>query len=103
MLIDIGTPKNYILAKKLIPKHFYRPALFLDRDGVVNYDNGYTYKIKNFKFKKKVFKVIKKFQKKHYIFIVTNQSGIARGYYNVEDFYKLQNYIKNYLYKKKLF
>jgi D-glycero-D-manno-heptose 1,7-bisphosphate phosphatase len=102
-LIDIGTPKNYILAKKLIPKYFYRPALFLDRDGVINLDNGYTYKIKNFKFQKKIFKIIKKFQEKYYIFIVTNQSGIARGYYKVEDFYKLQNYIKNYLSKKKLF
>lgn len=102
-LIDIGTPKNYILAKKLIPKYFLRPALFLDRDGVINYDNGYTYKIKNFKFQKKIFKLIKRFQKKYYIFIITNQSGIAKGYYKIKDFYKLQLYIKNYLAKKNLF
>jgi D-glycero-D-manno-heptose 1,7-bisphosphate phosphatase len=102
-LIDIGTPKNYILAKKLIPKYFFRAALFLDRDGVINYDNGYTYKIKNFRFRKKIFQIIKKFQKKNYVFIVTNQSGIARGYYKIKDFYKLQNFIKNYLSKKNLF
>ena len=102
-LIDIGTPKNYSLAKKIIPKYFYRPALFLDRDGVINYDKGYTYKIKNFRFQQKIFEIIKKFQKKYYIFIVTNQSGIAKGYYKVEDFYKLQNFIKNYLAKKNLF
>jgi len=103
LLIDIGTPKNYNLAKKLIPKYFYRPALFLDRDGVINYDKGYTYKIKNFRFQQKIFEIIKKFQKKYYIFIVTNQSGIAKGYYKVEDFYRLQNFIKNYLAKKNLF
>lgn len=102
-LIDIGTPKNYIIAKKLIPKYFYRPAIFLDRDGVVNLDKGYTYKITDFKFQNSILKIIKKFQKKYYIFIVTNQSGIARGYYKIEDFYKLQNYIKNYLAKKNLF
>jgi D-glycero-D-manno-heptose 1,7-bisphosphate phosphatase len=102
-LIDIGTSKNYILAKKLIPKYFYRPAIFLDRDGVINRDKGYTYKIKDFKFQHNIFKIIKKFQKKYYIFIVTNQSGIARGYYKIKDFYKLQNYVKNYLAKRNLF
>ena len=103
IFIDIGTPKNYLLAKKIISKYFYRPAIFLDRDGVINVDKGYTYKIKDFIIKKNIIKILKKYQNTHYFFIVTNQSGIARGFYKVEDFLKFQKYIKSYLSKNEIF
>ena len=98
--IDIGTPTNLIKAKKLIPKYFYRPAVFLDRDGVINYDKGYTHKISQFKFKPKVLQTIQYLnKKKYYIFIVTNQAGIAKGKFTIEQFYRLHNYIKQHLIK----
>ena len=99
--IDIGTPTNLMKAKKLIPKYFYRPAVFLDRDGVINYDKGYTHKISQFKFKPKVLQTIQYLnKKKYYIFIVTNQAGIAKGKFTIDQFYKLHNYIKQHLIKK---
>jgi D-glycero-D-manno-heptose 1,7-bisphosphate phosphatase len=104
MFIDIGTPKNFFLAKKIIKKNTYRPAIFFDRDGVINYDYGYTYKIRDFKFKPQIIKTLKFISNKNfYIFIVTNQSGIARGYYGTNDFIKLQEHIKKELLIKNIF
>ena len=62
-------------------------ALFLDRDGIINIDHGYTYKIEDFEFIEGIFDLIKIFMHHGYlIFIITNQSGIARGYYALKDF-----------------
>jgi len=69
-------------------------ALFLDRDGVINVDHGYTYKIENFEFTKNLFELLKLFQEKNYLFfIVTNQSGIGRGYYTQEDYNTLTKWL----------
>ena len=62
-------------------------ALFLDRDGVINIDYGYVYQIEKFEFTKGIFDLLRLFLDKGYLlFIVTNQSGIGRGYYSEEDF-----------------
>jgi D-glycero-D-manno-heptose 1,7-bisphosphate phosphatase len=62
-------------------------VLFLDRDGVINIDYGYVYKIEDFDFYDGIFDILRYFQKRdYYIFIVTNQSGIARGYYTTKDY-----------------
>ncbi|MBU0614627.1 MAG: HAD family hydrolase [Nanoarchaeota archaeon] len=60
-------------------------AVFLDRDGTINIDEGYTYKTEDLEFYDDVFESLKKLS--HFkLFIVTNQSGIGRGYYSYEDF-----------------
>lgn len=62
-------------------------ALFLDRDGVVNKEKNYLYKIKEFEFIDGVFEVSRYFQDRGYlIIIITNQAGIARGKYTKKDF-----------------
>jgi D-glycero-D-manno-heptose 1,7-bisphosphate phosphatase len=62
-------------------------ALFLDRDGVINVEKNYVYKIEDFEFIDGIFEFVKKFQDKGYlVFVVTNQAGIGRGYYTEEDF-----------------
>jgi len=102
--IDVGTPKNLKIAKKKIPKYFKKPALFLDRDGTINIDNGYTHKIKDFKLIKNTLKILRRVSKKgHYIFIVTNQAGIAKGKFKLKDFYKLHDYIKKKFIKNKIY
>lgn len=103
-LIDIGTNSNLSYAKKNISKEIKKPAIFLDRDGVINYDYGYVHKYNNFKFKKHVIKALKFLSTKDiYIFIVTNQSGIAKGLFQKKDFYKLHIKIKDFLLKKKIY
>ena len=102
--IDIGTPKNFTKAKNFLLKNCTKSAVFLDRDGVINYDTGYVHKIKDFKFRPGVISGLKLLRdKNYYIFIVTNQSGIGRGIYNVNDFYKLQNNLKEKLQKYNIF
>jgi len=69
-------------------------ALFLDRDGVINIDHGYVSKIDNFVFTEGIFELLQLFVHKGYmLFIVTNQSGIGRGYYSLEDFQVLTQYM----------
>lgn len=76
-------------------KKFINKAVFLDRDGVINFDYGYVYKIKDFKFKKKVFEAVKYLnEKKYLVIIITNQSGIGRGYYSKKDLNQLHKWMK---------
>jgi D-glycero-D-manno-heptose 1,7-bisphosphate phosphatase len=70
-------------------------GLFLDRDGVVNLDTGYVYRREDFKFIDGYFDFVKLACDLGYkVFIVTNQSGIARGLYSEKDFLRLSGWIK---------
>ena len=102
---DIGTPKNFIRASSVFKSNLTKPAVFFDRDGVINHDKrGYTFKIKDFRLRKNVYKAINFLNKKGYhIFIITNQSGIAKGFYNINDFFKLHIFIKKKLIKNSCF
>lgn len=65
-------------------------ALFLDRDGIINIDSGYVSKFSDFVFVDDLFPFLKKTQDAGYkLIIVTNQSGIARGYFTEADFVHL--------------
>ncbi|MDR1460563.1 MAG: D-glycero-beta-D-manno-heptose 1,7-bisphosphate 7-phosphatase [Campylobacteraceae bacterium] len=76
-------------------------AIFLDRDGVINIDKGYVYEQENFIFTDGIFEALKHFQKCGYLlFVATNQSGIARGYYSEDDFLKLTKYMLDEFTKK---
>ena len=69
-------------------------AVFLDRDGVINIEKDYLFRIEDFKFIDGVFNSLKYLQDKGYLlFIVTNQSGIGRGYYTLNDFNKLTSWM----------
>lgn len=69
-------------------------AIFLDRDGVINRDDGYVYQPETFHFLPSVFEACRHFQKRGYLLvIVTNQSGIARGYYTEDDFHQLTQWM----------
>lgn len=71
-----------------------KKAVFLDRDGVINEDSGYVSKISDFKFINGVFEALSGFKKLGYLLIiVTNQSGIARGFYTLDDFEKLNKFM----------
>ena len=75
-----------------------KPAAFLDRDGVINKEKGYLYKIDDFEWIEGAKESIKYLNDNdYYVFVVTNQSGIAKGYYNEKDVISLHNYINNEL------
>mgnify|MGYP001180886935 CR=1 FL=1 len=62
-------------------------AIFLDRDGVINVDKAYVSRMEDFEFCDGVFEALRYFQSLGYLLIiVTNQSGIGRGYYSEKDF-----------------
>lgn len=71
-----------------------RPAVFFDRDGVLNLDRGYLYRWEDFEWMPGAMEAIKLLTDQGYLlFVVTNQSGIARGFYQEEDVYKLHGYM----------
>lgn len=70
-------------------------ALFLDRDGVINHDAGYTSKIGDFHFIDGIFELCREAKRQGYlIIVVTNQAGIGRGYYTEQDFLVLTDWMK---------
>ena len=65
-------------------------ALFLDRDGVINVEKNYLYKIDDFEFIDGVFDAVAFFRKRGFkVIVVTNQAGIARGLYSEKDYAEL--------------
>lgn len=79
----------------------FQKALFLDRDGIINVDHGYTYKIEDFEFSEGIFPLLEIFRNAGYlIFVITNQSGIGRGYYDESDFRTLTTWMTEAFAKK---
>jgi D-glycero-D-manno-heptose 1,7-bisphosphate phosphatase len=71
-----------------------RPALFLDRDGVINVDHNYVYRVEDFEWIEGARETIARFNAMDWlVFVVTNQSGIARGYYTEEQMQTLHEWI----------
>jgi len=78
-----------------------RRALFLDRDGVINVDKGYVSSTKDLVFVDGIEKLIKFCNEmKILVIVLTNQSGVGRGYYAEEDVYHLHQYMDEALNKK---
>lgn len=77
-----------------------KKAVFFDRDGVLNVDKNYLYKIEEFEWQPEAMQAIKFLKEQGYfIAVVTNQSGVARGYYTEQDVHKLHEYMQSELAK----
>ena len=101
--MDKRTGRKRLKVKTLLINYLRRPAVFLDRDGTINYDKGYTYKFSQFKFRPYVLKGLKYLSKKKYlIFIITNQAGIAKGKFKLSDLLELNQQLISYLTKKNI-
>ncbi len=75
-----------------------RKAIFLDRDGTINVEKDYLYRIEEFDFIEGVPAAIKRFNEAGYlVIVVTNQSGVARGYYSPQDVDRLHLHIQELL------
>ena len=76
---------------------------FLDRDGVINRDHGYVGCRERFELFPQTIKMLKLLSERKYrLILVTNQSGIARGFYSLSDFYDLSFYLLDILEKNKI-
>lgn len=71
-----------------------KPAVFIDRDGVLNVDHGYVYEVDDFEFIEGAIEACQQIKQKGYLLIlVTNQSGIGRGYYTEAEFHNLTEWM----------
>ncbi|HPZ07140.1 MAG TPA: D-glycero-beta-D-manno-heptose 1,7-bisphosphate 7-phosphatase [Candidatus Eremiobacteraeota bacterium] len=78
-------------------------AVFLDRDGTINPDKNYLYRIEDWEFIPGSVEGMKLlFDKDYKLVIVTNQAGIGKGYYRKEDMEKLHNYVISLLKEKNI-
>ena len=70
-------------------------AVFLDRDGTINVEKNYMFKTEEFEYNEGALKALRRLNDAGYLLVViTNQSGIARGYYTEQDYYKVDNWMK---------
>ncbi len=80
---DIGIPEDYARAGQEVPRVVHRPALFLDRDGTINVDHGWVGTRERFEWMPGAREAIRHATRAGWhVFIVTNQSGVARGHYD---------------------
>ncbi|MES2590268.1 MAG: HAD family hydrolase [Bacteroidota bacterium] len=78
-------------------------AIFLDRDGVINVERGYTHRLEDFVILPDLVEVLQLFQKKGYLLIiVSNQSGVAKGLYEQREVEVLHTYLKGELTKNNI-
>jgi D-glycero-D-manno-heptose 1,7-bisphosphate phosphatase len=81
--IDIGIPDDFARAQEELPNVLRRPALFLDRDGVINVDHGWVGTRERFEWMPGARAAIALATARGWhVFVVTNQSGVARGHYD---------------------
>ncbi len=81
--IDIGVPEDLTHARAALPVRLRRPALFLDRDGVLNIDHGHVGTRDRFDWVAGAVDAVRlATEAGWHVFIVTNQSGVARGFYD---------------------
>jgi D-glycero-D-manno-heptose 1,7-bisphosphate phosphatase len=79
--IDVGAPEG-LAAAELVPRHRRRPAAFFDRDGVLNIDRGYVHAPHQVEWVEGAREAVKLLNDAgYYVFVVTNQAGVARGLY----------------------
>ncbi len=85
------TPHSSLLTTH---KNSVRKAVFLDRDGTINVEKEYLYRREDFEFLPGVPQALRSLQDAGYLLIVvTNQSGVARGYYSLKDVDQLHHYM----------
>jgi D,D-heptose 1,7-bisphosphate phosphatase len=92
--IDIGIPEDFARADFELTERLRRPAVFFDRDGVLNHDSGYTFETSKLRWIDGAREAVKAVNDAGYFaFVVTNQSGVARGLYEENDVQALHRWM----------
>lgn len=96
--IDIGIPEDLARAQAEIPAMARRPAAFLDRDGVLIEDTGYPHDPAQVRWIPGAAAAVKRLNDAgYYVFVVTNQAGVARGYYGEAEVGRLHRWMADRL------
>lgn len=96
--IDIGLPETLARACLELPDAIRRPAAFLDRDGVLNRDHGYVHRWDQFDWIDGAKQAIRYLNDNGYfVLVVTNQAGVAHGYYNEDAVHALHEFVRDAL------
>lgn len=96
--VDIGVAEDLERAQEAVPLWRKKPAVFLDRDGVLNVDTGYVHRPEEFIWVEGAKEAIKYLNDQGYlVIVVTNQAGVARGYYTERDVHHLHTWINEEL------
>ena len=102
--LDIGTINDLKKSPIFLKKNIIKPCAFLDRDGVIIKDTGYVHTKKQTIWKKNIFKAIKFLNDNNYrVIVVTNQAGIAKGYYSMTKFLDYTNWFHSKFLKRGCF
>ena len=92
--LDIGLHETLLQAQTDVPRWRRKPALLLDRDGVLNVDHGYVHRSEQFEWVSGAIAAIKQANDVGaLVIVVTNQAGIARGYYDASQFQSLMQWV----------
>lgn len=98
--IDIGIPEDFARAQSEVPARRLRPAVFFDRDGVLNVDTGYPHRPDQIEWVPGALQAVRMANEAgYYTFVVTNQAGVARGYYGEDDVKALHSWMNGELQK----
>ena len=96
--IDIGVPSSYAAAQSEIPAQRRKPAVFLDRDGVLNLDHGHVGQVDRFELVDGAACAVAWLNEAgYYVFVVTNQAGIAKGLYTEADYGRVMAHLDGLL------
>ena len=81
--IDMGVPDDLALAQREMAGRTTRPAVFFDRDGVLNVDGGYVHRPEQWRWMPGAREAIRLCNDRGWlVFVITNQAGVAHGYYD---------------------
>ncbi|MDB5440098.1 MAG: D-glycero-alpha-D-manno-heptose,7-bisphosphate 7-phosphatase [Caulobacteraceae bacterium] len=96
--LDIGVPASYAEAQTSIPRQGRKRAVFLDRDGVLNVNHGHVGQIERFEWITGARQAVRRLNDAGcYVFVASNQAGVAKGRYTLADVAVLQAHMTRQL------
>jgi D,D-heptose 1,7-bisphosphate phosphatase len=93
--IDIGVPSDFEWAQHQLPRFMHRPAAFLDRDGILNRDDGYVHRPEQIVWVDGAIETVRWLNEAgFYVFVITNQGGVAHGYYEEQHIHEVHDWMQ---------